>query len=145
MSQSIQIVCPHCQTINRVPDHRLADGGNCGKCKKPLVTGKPVALSEAGFARFISKSDLPVLVDFWAEWCGPCKMMAPAFAEAAGLLAPKVVLAKVNTEQAQNLSMQFNIRSIPSLVLFKNGREVDRMAGATNTQGIVGWVQQRLN
>jgi len=144
MSDAVQVVCPHCMAVNRVPEARLQDGGKCGKCKKPLLTGKPVNLGENNFAHYIQKSDQPVLVDFWAEWCGPCKMMAPAFAEAAGLLSPHVKLAKVDTERAQNLSAQFSIRSIPSLVLFKNGREINRMAGATNAAGIVQWVRQAL-
>ncbi len=144
MSDALQVVCPHCHTVNRVPQNRLADRGTCGKCKQPLITGRPVVLSESTFSQHIFKSDLPVLVDFWAEWCGPCKMMAPAFEQAAQQLSPFVILAKVNTEEAQRLSMQFNIRSIPSLVLFQRGKEVARMAGATNTQGIVDWVQQNL-
>jgi thioredoxin 2 len=144
MSEALQIVCPHCNTINRVPKSRLADGGHCGKCKQSLVTGRPLNLTEASFARHIEKSDIPVLVDFWAEWCGPCKMMAPAFEQAAAQLSPGVRLAKVNTEQAQQLSARFNIRSIPSLVLFYRGREIARMAGATNAPGIVNWVRQQL-
>ena len=129
MSEALQIVCPHCSTINRVPRNRLADGGNCGKCKQPLITGRPVSLNESTFARHIEKSDIPVLVDFWAEWCGPCKMMAPAFEQAAAQLAPHVCLAKVNTEQAQQLSAQFNIRSIPSLVLFTVGGKLPEWPG----------------
>jgi len=144
MSEAIQVVCPHCNTVNRAPKERLADGGKCGKCKQPLISGRPLVLNEANFAQHIDKSDLPVLVDFWAEWCGPCKMMAPAFEQAAGQLSPYVRLAKVNTEEARRLSMQFNIRSIPSLVLFQRGREIARMAGATNAPGIVNWVKQQL-
>ena len=144
MSAALQVVCPHCNTVNRVPRERLADGGNCGKCKQPLNTNHPMVLNENTFAQHVNKSDLPVLVDFWAEWCGPCKMMAPAFEQAASELSPHVRLAKVNTEEAQRLSMQFNIRSIPSLVLFQRGREIARMAGATNAQGIVSWVTQNL-
>ena len=145
MSEVLQVVCPHCSAVNRVPQNRLGEGGNCGKCKQPLITGRPVNLNESSFSQHVDKSDIPVLVDFWAEWCGPCKMMAPAFEEAAGQLAPYVRLAKVNTEQAQNLSMRFNIRSIPSLVLFQRGREIARMAGATNAAGIVSWVRQQLS
>jgi len=145
MADPLQIVCPHCHTVNRVPSNRLADGGNCGKCKKSLFNGKPVNLNEATFARHVEKSDLPILVDFWAEWCGPCKMMAPAYEQAAAQLSPHVRLAKVNTEQSQNLSARFNIRSIPSLVLFHHGKEVARMAGATNEAGIVNWVRQFLS
>ncbi|MGD2119126.1 MAG: thioredoxin TrxC [Chromatiales bacterium] len=144
MSDSVQVVCPACQAINRVPRARLGDGGHCGKCKQTLIAGAPVTLTESNFARYVEKSDLPVLVDFWAEWCGPCKMMAPAFQQAAAQLAPNVVLAKVNTEQAQSLSMQYGIRSIPSLVLFQRGREVDRVAGAMDAGSIVSWVRQRF-
>jgi thioredoxin 2 len=144
MSESVQVVCPHCMAANRVPAQRLQEGGNCGKCRKPLNTGKPVELNQQTFAGYIRKSGQPVLVDFWADWCGPCKMMAPAFVEAAGMLSPHVRLAKLNTEQAQSIAAQYSIRSIPSLVLFQGGREISRMAGATNAAGIVQWTRQHL-
>jgi thioredoxin 2 len=140
MSDKKHIVCPHCSAVNRIPATRLADKPNCGKCKQPLFTGHPVELTDQNFAKFIAKSDVPVVVDFWAEWCGPCKMMAPAFAEASAQLEPNVILAKLNTEVAQQTAAQFGIRSIPSIILFKNGKEVSRQAGALNTQQIIQWV-----
>ncbi len=141
MSEKKHIVCPHCSAVNRIPESRLGDRPKCGKCKKPLFTGHPVELTDQNFTKFITKSDLPVVVDFWAEWCGPCKMMAPAFAEASAQLEPNAILAKLNTEVAQQTAAQFGIRSIPSIILFKNGKEVSRQAGALNTQQIIQWVQ----
>ena len=130
MSDSIHIVCPHCQSINRVPANKLAEKPNCGRCQHPLFTGEPIDLTTATFARHLERSDLPLLVDFWAPWCGPCKMMAPQFEQAASLLEPKVRLAKVNTEAEPHLAAQFGIRSIPTLILFRGGHEVARQAGA---------------
>jgi thioredoxin 2 len=144
MSDSLHLVCPHCQSINRVPATRLGHGPNCGQCHHPLFTGHPVELTGATFGKHIGRSDLPVLVDFWAPWCGPCKMMAPQFAHAANLLEPRVRLAKVNTEAEQALGAQYGIRSIPTLVLFKGGREAARQAGAMGAQDIVRWVQAHL-
>lgn len=144
MNDKVHIVCPHCNAVNRIPTTRLGDHPNCGKCKKPLFTGHPVELTDQNFARFIAKSDLPVVVDFWAEWCGPCKMMAPAFAEASKQLAPNVILAKLNTEVAQQTAAQFGIRSIPSIILFKNGKEASRQAGALNVQQIIQWVSSQV-
>lgn len=136
-----QIVCPHCHAINRVPSARLNDAPQCGKCHASLLPGKPVELSQSDFTRFIEKSELPVVVDFWADWCGPCKSMAPAFSEAARTLTGKVVLAKVNTERAPALSQQFGIRSIPCLIKFSGGREIARQAGAMGQNDIVRWCQ----
>jgi thioredoxin 2 len=142
--RSIQIVCPHCHAINRLQAARLRDGGSCGRCKQALFLGEPLALGQADFARHISKNDIPVVVDFWAPWCGPCKMMAPVFSQAAAQLEPQVRLVKVNTEEEQQLSAQYGIRSIPTLAIFKAGKEVNRVAGAMDLAGLLGWVRQQL-
>ena len=144
MSDKKHIVCPHCGATNRIPTARVQDKPRCGKCKNTLFTGHPIELNDQNFAKVISKSDIPVLVDFWAEWCGPCKMMAPAFSEASSKLEPRVILAKLNTEVAQQTAAQFGIRSIPSLILFKNGQELSRQAGAMNAPQIIQWVQSQL-
>lgn len=144
MSDSLHIVCPHCQSINRVPAGKLADRPNCGRCQQPLFTGAPIELTTATFARHTERSDLPLLVDFWAPWCGPCKMMAPQFQQAARLLEPKIRLAKVSTEAETQLATRFGIRSIPTLVLFQGGREIARQAGAMGTQDIVRWASSAL-
>lgn len=144
MSAALIVVCPHCQAPNRVPAEKLGAGGTCGKCKQPLFTGAPVELDPAGFETQVGRSDLPVLVDFWAPWCGPCRMMAPAFAQAARQLEPQVRLAKLNTEEHQALAARFGIRSIPTLALFHNGREIARQAGAMDTANIVRWVKSAL-
>jgi thioredoxin 2 len=141
MSDKKQIVCPHCQGVNRVPARRLGDNPQCGKCKKDLITGKPAELSDASFNKLISKSELPVVVDFWAEWCGPCKMMAPAYADAANELKTTAVLAKLNTETAQQASARFQIRSIPTMIVFKGGKEVARQSGAMNKDQIMQWIR----
>jgi len=141
MSDIKQIVCPHCQGVNRVPAQRLGDSPNCGKCKKDLITGKPAELNDASFTKLISKSDLPVVVDFWADWCGPCKMMAPAYTDATNELKTTAVLAKLNTETAQQSSARFQIRSIPTMIIFKNGKEVARQSGAMSKEQIVQWVK----
>ncbi|MGB2833524.1 MAG: thioredoxin TrxC [Methylotenera sp.] len=141
MTNSLHLVCPNCQSINRVPSARLTQHPNCGQCHKPLFNGQPLELTTATFTKHIEKNDSPILVDFWAPWCGPCKMMAPAFAEAAEILEPHFRLVKVNTETEQLLGAKYGIRSIPTLALFKAGREVARQAGALGTQAIVSWAR----
>ncbi|MDH5435690.1 MAG: thioredoxin TrxC [Gammaproteobacteria bacterium] len=142
MSNAVHVVCPQCGQINRIPDDRLIDGPSCGGCKHGLFPGKPVELTSQNFARFIAKSDLPVVVDFWAPWCGPCKMMAPVFNQVAAELSPRVILAKVNTEAEQALAGQFGIRSIPTLAVFKGGKESTRMAGAMDAGNLKNWIAQ---
>ncbi|MCG3112575.1 MAG: thioredoxin TrxC [Candidatus Manganitrophus sp. SB1] len=141
MSASLRVVCPHCNATNRVPPERLGQGPKCGQCHQPLFTGRPVELNEAAFARQIASNDIPVVVDFWAPWCGPCLMMAPEFEKAAKTLEPHVRFAKVNTEEEQGLAARFNMMSIPTMALFRGGREVARQSGAMNAAAIVKWVQ----
>ncbi|TCS34716.1 thioredoxin [Paucimonas lemoignei] len=138
---SLHLVCPACQAVNRVPDERLRDAPDCGRCHRPLFSGQPVALNRSEFERQLEKSDIPLLVDFWASWCGPCRMMAPAFEQAAAQLEPHFRLAKVNTEEQQELAARYAIRSIPTLAIFRNGREIARQAGAMGTVDIVRWAR----
>ena len=144
MSETLHIVCPHCSAVNRITAARLGEGPKCGKCHGLLFAGHPLELTGADFDRYIRRNDIPVLVDFWAPWCGPCKMMAPAYEQAARELEPRVRLAKVNTDADQMLGAQLGIRSIPTLVLFSGGREIARQAGAMSGGDIVRWVQSHL-
>jgi thioredoxin 2 len=138
------VVCPHCGSVNRVASSRLADSPNCGKCKQPLFTGAPIALDDAGFATQIERTSLPVVVDFWAPWCGPCRMMAPHFERAARELEPEVRLAKLDTEAHPATAARYAIRSIPTLILFRNGKEVARHSGAMDARALTRWIRDRL-
>jgi thioredoxin 2 len=141
MQEATQVVCPHCDAINRVPAARLADGPRCGSCHRRLFEARPVALDEARFRRHLAHSGVPLLVDFWASWCGPCRTMAPEFEAAARDLEPVMRLVKVSTEEAPALATELGIASIPTLALFGGGREVARQAGAQPARRIVAWAR----
>ncbi len=144
MSENLHVVCPHCTAVNRIPASRLGDAPGCGQCKQPLFTGEPLELGQADFDRHISRNDLPVVVDFWAPWCGPCRMMAPTFHQAAIDLEPQARLVKVNTEVEQQLAARFNIRSIPTLAIFVQGHEIARQSGALDLANLKRWLQPHL-
>ena len=136
------LVCPSCLALNRVPAERLREGPQCGKCKAALVSDHPVEATSEGLAKMIARSTLPVVVDFWAPWCGPCRMMAPAFQSAAEQLEPAVRLIKLNSDEQQQIAGQLGIRSIPTMILFHHGREVARQSGAMAAGQIVQWARQ---
>lgn len=136
----MELACPHCLAINRVPDDRLGNDPKCGKCSAPLLPGKPIDLTADSFDRFIARAGLPVLVDFWAEWCGPCKMMGPIFQQVAAEMSSRVRFAKVDTEAHAQVSMRHHIKGIPSLILFKDGTEAARTSGAMEAHALKRWL-----
>jgi thioredoxin 2 len=145
-SDNVHVVCAHCNATNRVPRARLDldEGAKCGNCKQPLLTEHPFELTQANFDRQVAANDLPLVVDFWAPWCGPCRSMAPAYEQAAGRLAPGVRLAKLDTEAHPEIAARFGIRSIPTLIAFKNGREVARRSGASDLSGLLDWIRAHV-
>ena len=141
MVNPVHIVCAQCDAVNRVPAERLTGAGTCGVCHKPLFDGHPTVLSEARFDKHIERNDLPLVVDFWAAWCGPCRAMAPTFERAAGALEPHARFAKLNTDEAPGIAGRFQISSIPTLMVFRGGKVIARTAGALPYQQLVDWVR----
>lgn len=134
--------CPSCGATNRIPEQNKNQQGHCGRCKSPLFNGSPVELADQDFQRFIEKNELPVVVDFWASWCGPCQAMAPAFKQATTEMEHQARFAKVNTEQARQISAQYGIRSIPTLIVFQDGKELERISGALPASQLQEWIRQ---
>jgi len=144
MNEFTHIVCPYCNGTNRLPSANISDEAKCGRCKKSLFDTKPIELTTDNISQHLEKNDIPLIIDFWAPWCGPCKMMGPNFEQASANFKKRVRFAKVNTEDQQSLGSHFGIRSIPTLVLFKQGKEIDRLSGAVDAKQLTSWINSKI-
>jgi thioredoxin 2 len=140
----LHVVCPSCSAINRIPEQRPAKEAKCGKCHAAIFSSRPISVTSDSFERHIKRNDIPVLTDFWAPWCGPCRMMAPAYERAATILEPKIRLLKLNIDEAETVAARYGIRSIPLIILFRGGQPIAQAAGAMDTPSIVNWVRASL-